>query len=428
MNKKIKTSLIIAVILIIGVGSLIFIGQLKNREPQVAEDKDLGVPVETEKIRRDDFEIIFNYSGTAEYLDKTKISPKIAGEIQKIYISEGDKVEKGQLLAKIDDRELKNNLSSAESALKDAELALKKVKLAKEMAANNLSESRAALKEANSDFKQWENDYQRDKKLFEENAIAEAKFEQTKTQYQKSQARLQRMQNSVNSAQKAVEIAELDVKSTKEKLQKSKNELENAEIKLSHTEIRSPLEGKILEGFVEEGEFIGVSQPIFEAARTNKTEIKVEVGMKDLSKIKPGTKVWLSYPGANDYTIESKISEIASTADPISRTTEINILLENKNGIIKDGMSLSVGIVAEKMDDVLIITNKALFDFKSSPHVYLIKENKAVRKNVEIGLSDGHYTVIKSGLKEGDEIAVSNISELRDNVDVYLPGRKNGDD
>ena len=428
MSKKLKTSLIIAAVLIIAVVTLIFIGQLKNREPQVAEDKSLGVPVETENVSRDDFEIIFNYSGTAEYLDKTKISPKLAGEIREIYISEGEEVEKGQLLAKLDDRELKNNLSSAKAALKEVELALQKAKLAEEVAENNLAESRAALKEAQSDFEQWKSDYQRDKKLYEENAIAKAKFEQTKTQYQKSQARLQRMQNSVNSAQKAVEIAELDIRSTEEKLQKIRNEFKNAEIKLSYTEIRSPLEGKILKEFIDEGEFIGTAQPIFEVAKTNNTEVNVEVGMKDLRKIKIGSKVLLSYPGENDFKTESEISKIASTADPVSRTTEVNIPLENRNGKIKDGMSLSVGLVAEKMDNVLIIPNKALFNFKSSPHVYLINDNKAERREVETSLSDGFYTVIKSGLNEGDEIAVSNINELRDEVKVYLPGRENGDD
>lgn len=427
MNKKIKMGLTILLIIVIGAGALIFIRQLKNREPQVAEEKDLGAAVETAKVEKDDFEIIYNYSGTAEYAGKRKISAQIGGEITNIYVKEGQKVEKGDLLAKIDDQELKNNFASAETAVREAEIALKKAKLAKEISRNNLAESKAALKEAESNYSQWQSDYERDKKLFQKNAIAEAKFEQTKTQFQKAAAQLERVKAALASAEKSVEIAGLDVETTAEKLKKVKNELENAQLKLKDTEIRSPISAEIVNEFAEVGEVKAAGQALFEIAESNMVEIKVQVGMNDLRKLEVGTKALISSPVLEQKEVEAAISKIASTADSKSRTTEVTLELKEKINL-KDGAFVSAALIAERLTDVLIVPEKAIFNYQAASHVYLIKDGRAVRQKIETAATNGYQTVVSSFLSEGDQIAVTNLNDLQDKTKVYLSEQENGDD
>jgi multidrug efflux pump subunit AcrA (membrane-fusion protein) len=427
MNKKTKKALTILLIIAIGAGALIFIRQLKNREPQVAEEQDLGVAVETAEVQKDDFEIIYNYSGTVEYAGKRKISAQIGGEIINIYVREGQKVEKGDLLAKTDDRELKNNLSSAETAVKEAKIALKKAELARELSINNVAESKATLKEAESNYSQWQNDYERDKKLYQNNAIAEAKFEQTKTQFQKAAAQLERVETALASAKKSVEIAGLDVETITERLKKVKNELENARLKFKDTEVRSPISAEIVNEFAEAGEFTAAGQPLFEIAASDRVEIKVQVGMSDLNQLKIGTKAIIYSPALEQKKIEAAISEIGSTADPKSRTTEVTLELKEKINL-KDGAFVSATLIAEKLTDVLIVPEKAIFNYQAAPHVYLIKDGKAVRRKIETATTNGYQTVVNSSLSEGDQIAVTNLNDLQDKTKVYLSEQENGDD
>ncbi|PUU88571.1 RND family efflux transporter, MFP subunit [Halanaerobium congolense] len=427
MNKKIKMGLTILLIIVIGAGALIFIRQLKNREPQVAEEQDLGTAVETARVQKDDFEIIYNYSGTAEYAGKRKISAQIGGEITNIYVKEGQKVEKGDLLVKIDDQELKNNFASAETAVREAEIALKKAKLAKEISRNNLAESKAALKEAESNYSQWQNDYERDKKLYQKNAIAEAKFEQTKTQFQKAAAQLERVKAALASAEKSVEIADLDVETTAEKLKKVKNELENAQLKLNDTEIRSPISAEIVNEFAEVGEVKAAGQALFEIAESDMVEIKVQVGMNDLRKLEIGTKAIISSPVLEQKELEAVISKIASTADSKSRTTEVTLELKDKINL-KDGAFVSVSLIAEEINNALVVPEKAIFNYQAAPHVYLIKDGRAVRQKIETGATNGYQTVVTSSLSEGDQIAVTNLNDLQDKTKVYLSDQENGDD
>lgn len=428
MTKKIKMVLTILLIIVIGAAALIFIRQLKNREPQMAEEQNLGVAVETAAVKKDDFKIIYNYSGTAEYAGKRKISAQIGGEITDIYVEEGEKIKKGDLLAKIDDQELKNNLKSAQTAVKEAEIALKKAKISKEISENNLLESRAALNEAQSNYSQLKSDYERDKKLYQKDAIAEAKFEQTKTQFQKAAAQLERSKAAAASAEKSVEIAELDIENSREKLKKAENELENTRLKLKDTELRSPITAKVVRDFAEEGEFTGMGQPLFEIAQPDQLEVKVQVGMKDLSKLKVGTKALISSPAFKNRTLEAEISEIASTANPKSRTTEVTINIKENNLNLKDGSFVSAALIVESYEDVLIIPEKAIFEYQNEAHVYLIEEGKALRKKIETGAGNGYYTIVNSSLKEGDKVAVSNLNDLQDKQNVYLSEKGNGDD
>ncbi|PXV67267.1 efflux RND transporter periplasmic adaptor subunit [Halanaerobium congolense] len=427
MNKKTKMALTILLIIAIGAGALIFIRELKNREPQVAKEEDLGAAVETAEVQKGDFEIIYNYSGTAEYAGKRKISSQIGGEIINIYVREGQKVEKGDLLARIDDQELKNNLSSAETAVREAEIALKKAELAKDISRNNLAESKAAIKEAESNYSQWQSDYERDKKLYQKNAIAKAKFEQTKTQFQKAAAQLERVQATLSSAKKSVEIAGLDVETTVERLKKSRNELENARLKFKDTEIRSPISAEIVNEFAEVGEVTAAGQPLFEIAKSDRVEIKIQVGMSDLNQLKIGTKALISSPALEQKEFKAVISKIGSTADSKSRTTEVTLKLkENIN--LKDGAFVSAALIAEGLTDVLIVPEKAIFNYQAASHVYLIKDGRAVRQKIETTVTNGYQTVVTSFLSEGDQIAVTNLNDLQDKTKVYLSEQENGDD
>ncbi len=427
MKKNKKTFIIIALIIVFGSAALFFIIQLRNRAPEQSAELNLGVPVERETVIRDDFEIVYNYSGTVEYKDKTKISARISGEIEEIYVDEGDQVEQGQLLAKIDDQELLNKADSAKESIKEAEAVLKKAEISREISENNLAESRASLREAESEYEQLENDYQRDKKLYEENAIAKAKFEQTKTLYQKAEARLQRINTGVKSAEKGIEIAELDIENAESRLEKSKNDLKNINLQLDYTEIRAPLSAKILNKYIERGEMTAAAHPVFEAAETDKIEIVLYIGMKDIANLREGSKVLISYSGSSE-KINAEITEISPISNPKTRTTEVRIILNNEKAYLKDGMAVFAEITAERRENVLIVPNKAIFEFESAPHVYVIKDGIAERRKIERGISDGHYTVVKSALKENEMIAVSNINDLRDGAKIYLPDQQNGDD
>ena len=431
MKKNIKKYLLIALIIVLGIAALLFIIQLRNREAEKREKLDLGVAVETYQLKEADLEISLNYSGTVSYLNKARISPKIAGEIIDIYVEEGQEVEAGEVLAKLDDRELKNNLSKAEMAKQEAELAYRKAELSLENSKNNLEQSKAALNEAKSDLVQWRKDYQRDKKLYEEDVIAKVKFEQTATQYQKVRSRVQSMEAAVKSARTAIKIAESDLEIIQSQLSRAESELNNAGIRLENTEIKAPFSGVILDKIAEKGEFAASSQPLFMASKSlDLVEIESYIGMNDLSKIDLGTEAEITFSNLKGEKYRAEISEISPISNPQNRTTKIKFKVENREQHLKDGMAASVKIIAERFENELILPEKAVFEFRDQAHVYVIKDSKAEFRKVELGSSDGHSTVVKSGLEENEIVAISNINELRDGAAVYLGREKNenGDD
>ncbi|ADQ14206.1 efflux RND transporter periplasmic adaptor subunit [Halanaerobium hydrogeniformans] len=431
MKKNFKKYLIIALIIIVGIAALLLIIQLRNREAEKREELDLGVPVETYQLRKDDLEIILNYSGTVSYLNKARIFPQTQGEIIDIYVEEGQNIEAGEVLAKLDDREIRNNLSQAEMAKQETELAYKKAELSLENSKNNLVQSRAALNEAKSDLEQWRKDYQRDKKLYEEDVIARVKFEQKENQYLKARSRVESLEAALNIARTAITIAESDLEIRESQLNRAESELENARIRLDNTEVKAPFSGIILDKISEKGEMAASSQPIFLVSKSvEQIEVESHIGMSDLNKIAIGTEAEITFSNLKGEKFRTEISEISPISNPQNRTPKIKFKIDNREQVLKDGMAASLKIIADKIENELIIPNQAIFEFRDQAHVYVIKDSQAELRKIEPGISDGHSTVVEGGLNENEIVAVSNINELRDGAAVYLRSEQieNGDD
>ncbi len=454
MRKKI-ISIFIIIAVVAGTGVAIFkIKQLKKAKPVIQEKVSVGVPVESYLVKLDNIKVKYNYTGTVKYEDKIKISPQIMGMVKEIFVEEGEKIKKDQLLARLDDRELrtalkeaqnkimesKNRISSSQIGIKEAELGIKKAEVSLSDARNNLNEVEASINEAKADFDHWKSEYDRDKRLFEKNAIAEAKYDQTKTQFDKARARLERLKTSKESVQDKIELARLEIDHMQMKYKAAKNELKQAKIQfklaknredraetqLSYTKLYAPIDGVVLDEMVEAGEIVGTTQPLFNIAATEPIEVHSSVGSKDLSFLNEGTPAQIEFDSLPGRVYETKINEISTMTDPNSHTTVVKFVLSNQNGMLRDGMFASVKIIPQSRNNVLSVPREAIFTYKGKPHVYVITAGKAERKTVKTGLSDGDFIEIKEGLKKGEKIAISNLNDLRDGVKVYLDGQMDG--
>lgn len=160
---------------------------------------------------------------------QVNITAKYGGRVMNIYAHEGDMVEKGQLLAKLDTKELKAQLS----------VALAGVEQAKE----SKKYAEAVVLQRESDYKQKEKNFLRSKSLYESNSISLFNFEQDETAYQASSAGLQAAKAQVTSYAAAINAAEAQV--------------ETIEVQIEERNLYAPVSGRVLYRLVEEGEMIG---------------------------------------------------------------------------------------------------------------------------------------------------------------------------
>ena len=305
--------------------------------------------------------------------DEVEIKPQIQGIIDALFVEEGDKVNTGDLLAKIKVVPNEQNLNSAEG---------------------RLANSRIVLKNAKIDFK-------RNNDLFDKGIISKQDFDNIQLRYNQS---------------------ELDVSNAISDLQIIRSGSKGGAAS-ANTNIRATVPGTVLEIPVEEG-FQVIASNSFNAGTTiatiadlNKMIFEGKVDEAEVGKLIVGMPLEVNLGAIEDQPLEAKLKFIAPKGNEEQGAVQFIIeadLFLNDSIFVRAGYSANASLILERKDNVMAISESLLqFDRETdSPYVeILVADQKFERRDIEIGLSDGVNVEVISGLSEKDQIKIWNKTE-----------------
>ena len=359
--------------------------------------KEATVKVATEKAAVNPIIEAVTANGKIQPETEVKISPDVSGEIVELPVKEGDFVQKGTLLFKI---KPEIYVSS------------------RDRAAATLNSTKARLAQVEAQLIQAELAYNRSKKLFEENTISKADFEQAESQYKIAKAEKQ-------SAEYSVKSSEASLKEANENLIK--------------TTIYSPMTGTISSLLVELGErVIGANMmtgtEVLRVADLNRMEVMVDVNENDIIRVKLGDTAIVEVDAYLDRDFKGIVTEIANSANTLGTTSDqvtnfkvrILILKESYADLITEkspspfrpGMSASVDVYTSSKSNVLTVPIQAVTTrtdtVNTDPEakdlirtlVFVSDGTYALARDVKTGIQDNVNIEILEGLKEGEEVIV----------------------
>lgn len=305
--------------------------------------------------------------------DEVEIKPQIQGIIDALFVEEGDKVNTGDLLAKIKVVPNEQNLNSAEG---------------------RLANSRIVLKNAKIDFK-------RNNDLFDKGIISKQDFDNIQLRYNQSK---QDVSNAISDLQ--------IIRSG------SKGGAASA-----NTNIRATVPGTVLEIPVEEG-FQVIASNSFNAGTTiatiadlNKMIFEGKVDEAEVGKLIVGMPLEVNLGAIEDQSLEAKLKFIAPKGNEEQGAVQFKIeadLFLNDSIFVRAGYSANASLILERKDNVMAVEESLLqFDRETEkPYVEIqVADQKFERRDIEIGLSDGVNVEVLSGLTEDDQIKVWNKTE-----------------
>jgi HlyD family secretion protein len=358
---------------------------------------------------------------------EVKISPDVSGEITELNIQEGDWVEQGDLLLRINPELYAANLDRMEASLNNMQ--------------SNLAQQKAQLK--NAELK-----HNRNTNLYQKGAISAAEYETS--------------QNSYELAQLAVEATQYSVESSKASLKEAQNNL-------NRTSIYAPISGTISRLNVEQGErVVGTAQmtgtELLRIADLDHMEVVVDVSENDILRVKLGDFTDVNVDAYMKEKFEGLVTEIANSANLIGTSAdqvtnfEVKIrilkssykqLTDNHKHPFRPGMTASVDIRTQIKENIQLLSIQSVTTRKDSSSVAQnsrekyskdAKEQEAfecvfVHANgevklvaVETGIQDDQNIEIISGLNEGDEIIKAPYSavskKLRNEMKVIVENKK----
>jgi RND family efflux transporter MFP subunit len=325
--------------------------------------RNAPVAVEVEKVQLRDMRDRVILTGTLEPESRYLVASKVSGRLEKLFVEMGDEVEKGKVLARLDDAEAIQQTMMAGAALKTAESYLE------------------ASQEA---FEQSEREYKRQKDLFSRGLITKIQQENAKSQY-------------------ATRLANL--KMARSSLLERISSLEAAKIRLSYTKIYVDWEGDtpkriVGERFVDPGSLLNANTPILSILNIYNLTAVVYVTEMDYFKLRRGLSAEISVDSLPERKFSGTILRIAPFLRENSREARVEVLVPNPEGFLKPGMFVRVNVEIELRKKVAAVPFAAVINRKGKGIFLADNESSKVS-----------FVKIKSGIIENDwmEIREPNI-------------------
>lgn len=314
------------------------------------------IPVEAMEIKEKFIDQKLSLTAILIPNNSVEIITEVNGKVTKINKELGDFVTTNETLAVIDDiipesqyKQAQAQVLSTESVLKISELNLKS-----------------------------------DKLLFENNDISELEFNNSKSTYNNAEA------------QHLSAIAMLSA----------------AEKTYNDTRIKSPISGLIARKNIEFGTMVSVGTAAYRVVDLSKLKLNVSVPQEVINRVRVGGKAIVHVSALNNQSFNGTVKRISPQADDATGGFMIEIVVSNKENLIKAGMTAKVELLIEKDQKVLAIPEYALVTKNDESYVYKINSEYAELVKISLGESIGENIIVESGIEIGDKIVVVGMKNL----------------
>lgn len=337
--------------------------------------------VELGAVKRGNLAAHLTVVGNLIGLQTVDVAPRVQGRLISVSVDMGDPVRRGQTIARVEDREIAEQVRQAEASMEV---------------------SKATIRQREADLKVAELNFDRSKNLFERQLLAKQALDDAESRY-------------------LAAVAQVDLA----KAQQSQNDARLQELKfnLQNTIIASPVDGFIGKRNVDPGAMVSTNTAVASVVDISRLKLVVNVVEKDLRMVNAGDVGVVevdAYPGE---TFNGRIARVAPVLDPATRTASIEIEIPNPGYRLKPGMYARITLTVEERKNVLVAPKIAVIDFENRRGVWVPGEDtRAKFVPVELGIEGTDTVEIVSGLNEGDRFVTLGASAVRNNDQLVIAG------
>lgn len=339
--------------------------------------------------------------GTMEPNEEVTISNKLDGRLQKVYVDLGDRVQVGQILAKIDDGDYALAMKQVEGSLREAMARLGLDRMPE--SPPNLDGS-PAVSRAKADLDNAKANFQRLKALYEEHVISGQEYDDSATKLKLAEASHRAAIDEVRSLWMVVTDREAQANLARKRLQE--------------TAILAPLQGLVAKRLVSSGEYVKVGTQLFVLVQSDPIRLRGTVPERFSAEVKLGQAVRAGVDAFPNEVFAGLISRISPAADRVSRAFTVEALIGNKDGRLKAGFFARASILIRVDQDALTVPLGAIVRFAGITKLFVLDHGVAREKEVRTGMRLGDAIEITGGLHKNDRIITSGVTKLSDGVPV----------
>ena len=331
-------------------------------------------------------------TGTVRAKTIAAVAAQVMGRITSLPVAEGSRVEKGALLATIDDTQVRAQLLAAGALVTEAEAGLREVE--------------GAIAQAEASKSLAEKTYERFRVLHEEKVVTSQEFDEVEVK------RTVAIKDYERALDKRAQVIA--------KITQAKAQEEAARAMLSYTRVRAPFPGVVTGKKADVGSMAAPGVPILVLENTRRYRIEASVPEAYLGVLKVGSRVQIVLGTPSGKEIPGTISEVVPQVDPESRTFTAKVDLPGGGQRFRTGMFGRVLFPAGK-ENILVVPKKAIMHVGGYEALFTVTaDNVAHLVMVTTGRAFGDEVEILSGIDPGTHVAVSPLEKLVDGARVEV--------
>ena len=332
--------------------------------------------------------VVLNATGYVVAQRKAAISSKATGTLEWLGVAEGSRVKTGDVIARIDDRDV---VAQAQSAQASAGAAQANVQLGEV----ELQNARVEL--------------ERNEELVAKGFISQSALDTAKARYDRAQAALASAKANLNAA---------------------RANARNAELSIDYTKIRAPFDGVILSKSANVGDLLtpfssatDSKGAVVTIADMSTLEVEADVSESSLGKVSVGQPAEILLDALPDARFRGRISRIVPTVDRAKATVTTKVKFDAIDPRILPEMSAKVGFLSQEVTPeqeraLLAVNPDAIVERNGTSVVFALRDGRAVAVPVTTGTRIGDLTAISGGIKSGDKVVLKPVEALQNGTQV----------
>lgn len=331
-------------------------------------------------------------SGTANLraLREVDVVSQTEGLIVDVVVEEGMNVHEGQLLCRLDDRQLQIRLQSAQQKIAQAKLQKEKALIQREKAQTQIDNSRE--------------DMARYQKLYEEKLVSERDVAQLR--YKIDELLHDERASGNQSRELEHRVAELEA------------EIAEVQLQISQTNIKAPFEGMITQRVVEKGQTVRALDKLFGLSNFAVLHAEVYLSEREARQVRSGQEATIRLGADGGRAKTGTVARISPVVDQATGTVKVTVELKGGDAVFKPGAFVRVDIETDTRDGNILVPKRAIIEEDGHHYVFVAADGVAKRLPVELGYESDGRTEILSGLQTGQMVVVAGQGALKEGSKV----------
>ncbi|MFL6229791.1 MAG: efflux RND transporter periplasmic adaptor subunit [Pyrinomonadaceae bacterium] len=345
--------------------------------------------------------------------EQTDVAPNVSGRVTSVGVDLGTYVQKGAVLVRLDPADAKLRLEQLQAQAQQAQAAVRQaeekigLRPGQQFDPTRVAEvgsAKAALDLAEKQLRRFD-------KLIESGDVSRAQYDQQRAQrdqlqqqYEAALAAARQNYAAIATARAAARAAEAQV------AQASKS--------IADTTVYAPISGYVAERPADVGEYVTTASKIATIVRTNPLRLRIDIPEQYITLIRPGQTVAVTTSVHADRAFNGRVARISPNVTAASRTLTVEAEVENNESLLKPGEFATVRVQLPQPEPAVLVPARAVRTQETTNHVFVLVNGHAEDRLVQLGQTEGDLVEIKSGVREGELVATSNVEQLKDGATV----------